>query len=122
MSETLSTPSRRTIKAIFSGSLANLLVWFDWYVYAAFAIYFSASFFPHGSQTVQLLQTAGVFALGFLMRPVGGWFLVAFADRFGRRKAMFLSVFLKCFVSLMIAVIPSYHCIVVYAPIILLFA
>ena len=122
MSETLSTPSRRTIKAIFSGSLANLLVWFDWYVYAAFAIYFSASFFPHGSQTVQLLQTAGVFALGFLMRPVGGWFLGAFADRFGRRKSMLLSVFLMCFGSLMIAVIPTYHSIGVYAPVILLFA
>lgn len=113
---------RRTIKAIISGSLANLLVWFDWYIYAAFAIYFSASFFPHGSQTVQLLQTAGVFALGFFMRPVGGWFLGAFADRFGRRKSMLLSVFLMSSGSLLIAVMPTYETIGVYAPILLLFA
>ncbi len=122
MSDTINTPSSRPIKAIISGSLANLLVWFDWYVYAAFAIYFSASFFPHGSQTVQLLQTAGVFALGFLMRPVGGWFLGAFADRFGRRKSMLLSVFLMSFGSLLIAIMPTYDSIGVYAPILLLFA
>lgn len=114
--------SKRRIKAVFSGSLANLLVWFDWYIYAAFSIYFSSSFFPHGSQTVQLLQTAGVFALGFLMRPVGGRFLGAFADRFGRRKSMLLAVFLMSFGSLLIAIIPTYQTIGVYAPILLLFA
>jgi len=110
------------IKAILSGSAANLLVWFDWYIYAAFAIYFSASFFPHGSQTVQLLQTAGVFALGFLMRPIGGWLLGSFADRYGRRKSMLLSVFLMSFGSLLIAIIPGYEMIGVYAPVLLLSA
>jgi len=120
--ETLTRTSNRRIKAVFSGSLANLLVWFDWYVYAAFAIYFSASFFPHGSQTVQLLQTAGVFALGFFMRPVGGWFLGTFADRFGRRKSMLLSVFLMSFGSLLVAIVPTYQTIGVYAPILLLIA
>lgn len=120
--ETSTRISKRRAKAVFSGSLANLLVWFDWYIYAAFAIYFSTSFFPNGSQTVQLLQTAGVFALGFLMRPVGGWFLGAFADRFGRRKSMLLSVFLMSFGSLLIAVAPTYQTIGVYAPLLLLFA
>lgn len=110
------------IKAIVGGSLANLLVWYDWYVYAAFSIYFSAAFFPNGSQTVQLLQTAGVFALGFLMRPIGGWFLGAFADRFGRRKSMLLSVFMMSFGSLLIAVAPTYESIGIYAPILLLSA
>lgn len=114
--------SRRRLRAIVAGSLANLLVWYDWYIYAAFAIYFSASFFPNQSQTVQLLQTAGIFALGFLMRPIGGWFLGAFADRFGRRKSMLLSVFLMSFGSFLIAVMPTYHTIGVYAPILLLFA
>jgi len=114
--------SGRRLRAIVAGSLANLLVWYDWYIYAAFAIYFSASFFPNQSQTVQLLQTAGIFALGFLMRPIGGWFLGAFADRFGRRKSMLLSVFLMSFGSLLIAVMPTYDTIGVYAPILLLFA
>lgn len=109
-------------RSIISGSLANLIVWYDWYIYSAFAIYFSSSFFPNGSQTVQLLQTAGVFALGFLMRPVGGWLLGSFADRYGRRKSMLLSVFLMSFGSVLIAVIPTYNTIGVYAPLLLLFA
>lgn len=118
----ISTKSSGAIKAIIGGSLANLLVWYDWYIYAAFAIYFSASFFPYGSQTVQLLQTAGVFALGFLMRPIGGWLLGAFADRFGRRKSMLLSVFMMSFGSLLIAIVPTYNSIGIYAPILLLLA
>ncbi|WP_255453807.1 MFS transporter [Parapedobacter sp. SGR-10] len=119
---TLDKPSYLTSKAILGGSLANLLVWYDWYIYAAFAIYFSASFFPHGSQTVQLLQTAGIFALGFFMRPIGGMVLGSFADRFGRRKSMLLSVLLMSFGSLLIAVTPTYESIGIYAPILLLFA
>src|SRR5690606_15824245 len=117
----ISSPSR-SVKAIVGGILASLLVWYDWYIYAAFAIYFSESFFPHGSQTVQLLQTAGIFALGFFMRPVGGWVLGTFADRFGRRKSMLLSVSLMSFGSLLIAVIPTYAAIGVWAPTLLLLA
>ena len=122
MSDSATTSPSRPIRAIVGGSLANLLVWFDWYIYAAFAIYFSGSFFPHGSQTVQLLQTAGIFALGFFMRPIGGMVLGSFADRFGRRKSMLLSVFLMSFGSLLIAVAPTYESIGVYAPVLLLFA
>ena len=116
------TPSNRRTKAIISGSLANLLVWYDWYIYAAFAIYFSSSFFSSDSQTVRLLQTAGIFALGFFMRPIGGMILGSFADRFGRRKSMLLSVFMMSLGSLMIAVTPTYDTIGVYAPILLLVA
>lgn len=111
-----------SIKAIASGSLTNLLIWYDWYAYAAFAIYFSATFFPDGSQTVQLLQTAGIFALGFLMRPIGGRFLGAFADRYGRRKSLLLAVIMMSLGSLLIAVIPGYDSIGIYAPLLLLFA
>lgn len=122
MYQTSTKPTIRTIKAIIGGSVANLVTWYDWYVYSAFAIYFSASFFPHGSQTVQLLQTAGIFALGFLMRPVGGWLLGTFADRFGRRKSMMVSVLLMSFGSFMIAVTPTYETIGMGAPVLLLFA
>lgn len=113
---------KRILKAIISGSLTNLITWYDWYIYSAFAIYFSASFFPNESQTVQLLQTAGVFALGFLMRPVGGWLLGGFADRYGRRKSMLLSVSLMSIGSFIIAIIPTYESIGLYAPLFLLFA
>lgn len=109
-------------KAITSGALTNLLIWYDWYIYAAFGIYFSATFFPDGSQTVQLLKTAGIFALGFLMRPIGGRFLGAFADRYGRRKSMLLSVIMMTLGSLLIAVSPGYDMIGIYAPVLLLIA
>src|SRR5690606_20220150 len=95
---------------------------YDWYIYAAFAIYFSSSFFPSESQTVRLLQTAGIFALGFFMRPIGGMILGSFADRFGRRKSMLLSVSMMSLGSIIIAVTPTFDTIGMYAPILLLVA
>jgi len=61
------------LKAIISGSIGNLVEWYDWYAYSAFSLYFAPVFFPKSSTTAQLLNTAGIFAVGFLMRPVGGW-------------------------------------------------
>lgn len=110
------------IKAIVGGSIGNLVEWYDWYAYAAFAIYFAQSFFPDGDMTAQLLQTAGIFAVGFLMRPVGGWVFGRIADKTGRKKAMTLSVLLMSFGSLLIALTPSYTTIGVFAPLLLLTA
>jgi len=114
--------SRQRIKSITGGAIGNLVEWFDWYTYSAFAIYFSASFFPGGDQTAQLLQTAGIFALGFIMRPIGGWLIGILSDRYGRKYAMTFSVALMSFGSLMIAVVPVYATIGVFAPILLLIA
>ena len=61
------------LKSIFSGSIGNMVEWYDWYVYAAFSLYFAKAFFPAGDSTAQLLNTAAIFAVGFLMRPIGGW-------------------------------------------------
>lgn len=118
--QTLTTAKR--IKAIVGGSIGNLVEWYDWYVYAAFAIYFSNSFFPDSDLTAQLLNTAGIFAVGFLMRPVGGWLFGSIADKVGRKKAMTLSVLLMSFGSLLIALTPTYDTIGVLAPILLLVA
>jgi len=114
--------SRQRIKSITGGAIGNLVEWFDWYTYSAFAIYFSSSFFPGGDQTAQLLQTAGIFALGFIMRPIGGWLIGMLSDRHGRKYAMTFSVALMSFGSLMIAVTPVYATIGVFAPILLLLA
>jgi len=116
----ISTGSR--IKAIVGGSIGNLVEWYDWYAYAAFAIYFSGSFFPNGNQTAQLLNTAGIFAVGFLMRPIGGWLFGTLADRVGRKKAMTVSVLLMSFGSLLIAITPTYEAIGIFAPAMLLLA
>lgn len=114
--------SKERIKSITGGAIGNLVEWYDWYAYSAFAIYFSASFFPDGDQTVQLLQTAGIFALGFLMRPIGGWFFGSLSDRYGRKYAMTASVLLMSLGSLLIAVTPTYDTIGIVAPALLLIA
>lgn len=63
--------TRRRIWAIVGASSGNLVEWFDFYVYSFCSLYFAHIFFPSGNTTTQLLQTAGVFAAGFLMRPIG---------------------------------------------------
>jgi MHS family alpha-ketoglutarate permease-like MFS transporter len=114
--------SARRLKAIFGGSIGNLVEWYDWYAYSAFAIYFSASFFPEGNPTVQLINTAGIFALGFLMRPLGGYIFGRIADRVGRKQSMTLSVLLMSLGSFLIALTPTYKTIGIIAPILLLTA
>jgi len=114
------TPGR--IKSIIGGSLGNLVEWYDWYAYSSLAIYFSAAFFPQQNAVAQLLNTSGIFAIGFLMRPIGGWLMGAYADKKGRKKALTLSVLLMSFGSLMIAVVPGYKEIGVAAPLILVLA
>jgi MFS transporter, MHS family, alpha-ketoglutarate permease len=118
---TAMTPGRR-LRSIFSGSVGNLVEWYDWYAYSAFAIYFAHHFFPEGDGTAQLLDTAAVFAVGFLMRPVGGWLMGLYADRRGRKAALMASVLLMCAGSLLIAVTPGYEHIGVAAPALLVFA
>jgi MFS transporter, MHS family, alpha-ketoglutarate permease len=112
----------RRIKAILVGSSGNLVEWYDFYVYAAFSLYFAKSFFPQGDQTAQLLATAGIFAVGFLMRPLGAWLFGRLADRSGRRIALTASVLLMCFGSALIAITPTYETIGVAAPVLLLVA
>ncbi|QNE39405.1 MFS transporter [Hymenobacter sp. NBH84] len=110
------------VKSIFSGSIGNLVEWYDWYIYSAFALYFAPAFFPKGNQTAQLLNSAAIFAVGFLMRPLGGWLLGLYADRRGRKAALLLSVLLMCAGSLLIALTPGYASIGVFAPVLLVVA
>ena len=110
------------LRSIVSGSIGNLVEWYDWYAYSAFALYFAPVFFPKGSPTAQLLNTAAIFAVGFLMRPLGAWLLGAYADRHGRRAALLLSVQLMAGGSLLIAAAPGYAVIGMAAPALLLVA
>lgn len=110
------------LRAIVSGSVGNLVEWYDWYAYTAFSLYFAPVFFPGKDATAELLNTAGVFAVGFLMRPIGGWLFGSLADRKGRKFAMTLSVLLMSFGSLVIALTPSYNSIGIAAPVLLLTA
>ncbi|MBT9236325.1 MULTISPECIES: MFS family transporter [Pseudomonas] len=112
----------KRIFAIVGASSGNLVEWFDFYVYAFCAIYFAPAFFPSDDPTVQLLNTAGVFAAGFLMRPIGGWIFGRLADRHGRKNSLMISVLMMCFGSLMIACLPTYASIGTWAPALLLLA
>ncbi|MCC8425600.1 MFS transporter [Mucilaginibacter sp. UR6-11] len=107
------------IKSIISGSLGNLVEWYDWYVYSAFSLYFAGIFFPSDNPTVQLLNTTGIFAVGFLMRPIGGWVMGTYADKHGRKAALTASVLLMSLGSFIIAITPGYKEIGVAAPVIL---
>src|SRR5215813_12462400 len=107
---------RRRLRAIFIGSIGNLVEWYDFYAYAAFALYFASSFFPGTDPVVQQLNAAILFAIGFIVRPIGGWLFGHLADHYGRRNALMLSVLLMCFGSLMIAMTPTYASIGVAAP------
>lgn len=108
-SKLTSSDTRRRIWAIVGASSGNLVEWFDFYVYSFCSLYFAHIFFPSGNTTTQLLQTAGVFAAGFLMRPIGGWLFGRIADKHGRKKSMLLSVCMMCFGSLVIACLPGYE-------------
>ncbi|WP_119268330.1 MFS family transporter [Taklimakanibacter deserti] len=112
----------RRIKAIIGASSGNLVEWYDFYAYAFTSIYFAQAFFPKGDQTSQLLATAGIFAVGFFMRPLGGWLFGWLADARGRKVSMVASVLLMCTGSLMIALLPTFDAIGAAAPLLLLVA
>ena len=116
------TGKRSRLKNIVGGSAGNLVEWFDWYVYSAFALYFAHAFFPSGDRTYELLQTTLVFAIGFVFRPIGAWLMGIYADRRGRKAGLTLSVSLMCVGSLLIAVAPTYAQAGVLSPATLLVA
>ncbi|NER61861.1 MFS transporter [Pseudomonas sp. MAFF212428] len=117
-----SPPAPNRVKAILGACSGNLVEWYDFFIYAYTAIYFAAAFFPKGDTTTQLLATAGVFAVGFFMRPLGGWIFGWIADTRGRKVSMILSVFMMCAGSLLIAVMPTYDSIGIAAPVMLVIA
>ena len=101
------TPLKR-MKAILGGSAGNLVEWYDWFAYSSTSLYFASHFFPKGDPVAQQLQTAAIFAAGFVMRPIGAWLMGIYADRAGRRTALTLSVALMCLGSFAIAILPTY--------------
>jgi len=114
--------TRHRVRSIVGGSAGNLVEWYDWYAYSAFTLYFAPHFFPAEDRTAQLLSAAAVFAVGFVMRPVGAWLMGVYADRHGRKSGLTLSVTLMCAGSLIIALTPGYGTIGIAAPALLVLA
>ncbi|MFG1753494.1 MFS transporter [Streptosporangium sandarakinum] len=114
------TPAQR--RAIVAGAIGNTVEWVDWAIYTTFASVFSRQFFPSGNPTASLLSTLVVFAVGFLMRPIGGAILGAYGDRHGRKKGMTLTITLMAAASFVIAICPGYDTIGIAAPVVLVLA
>lgn len=114
--------TRAQRKAVVAGAIGNTVEWVDWAVYSFFADTFAGRFFPSHNATANLLSTLVVFAVGFVMRPIGGALLGAYGDRHGRKKGLTLTISLMAGAALVIAVCPPFSVIGVAAPLILVLA
>src|SRR2546425_8303798 len=109
-----SAQARRLIAA---GMIGNVLEWYDFAIYGYFAASIGRQFFPHEDAVAQLLSAFGVFAVGYLMRPVGGAVIGHIGDRFGRRTALTFSVAAMAVPTFLIGLLPGYATLGVAAPV-----
>src|ERR1700740_3344842 len=109
-------------RLIVATSLGNALEWFDISVYAYFAVYLSKAFFPTNDPTTSLLLTFGTFALTFLARPIGGVMLGTYADRYGRKASLLLSIAMMTIGTLAVGCMPTFDKIGLLAPLLVLVA
>ena len=107
----------QTRRVIVAGIIGNVLEWYDFAVYGFFATAIGQEFFPHQDRVAQLLSAFGVFALGYLMRPLGGAVTGHIGDRFGRRAALTFSVVAMAIPTFLIGLLPGYRTLGLLAPI-----
>jgi MHS family proline/betaine transporter-like MFS transporter len=107
-------------KLLFAGIVGNLLEWFDFAIYGFFALTIGKVFFPKEDPVAQVIAAFGVFAIGFLMRPIGGLLLGYIGDKYGRQKAMLISVAAMAIPTFFVGILPGYETLGLAAPILLL--
>jgi MHS family proline/betaine transporter-like MFS transporter len=107
-------------RAILAASVGNLLEWYDFAVYAAFAIYIGENFFPQGAPGADLIKALLVFGLGFVIRPLGAIVIGLYGDHAGRKAALTLTILVMALGTLVIAIAPSYAVIGLAAPVLLI--
>lgn len=112
----------RAIKSLRAAVFGNLLEWFDWTLYSTFAVYLGANFFEKSDATSALLSALAIFAVGFVGRPIGGLVFGRLGDRIGRKNTLVATMSTMAASSLMIALIPSYSSIGIWASVLLLVA
>src|SRR5882672_5443642 len=108
--------TRRTIAA---GMIGNLLEWYDFAIYGYFAATIGRVFFPAQDPVAQVLSAFGIFALGYLMRPIGGIVVGHVGDRYGRRAALAFSITAMAVPTFLVGVLPGHATLGVAAPILL---
>jgi len=100
---------RWTLKRVVTaGVIGNVLEWYDFAVYGFFAPILAAQFFPTGDRTTSLLAAFGTFAVGFLMRPVGAVLFGHIGDRYGRARALLLSIACMAIPTVLMGLLPTY--------------
>lgn len=110
---------QKHVVTIIAGMFGNILEWYDFALYGFLAVILSELFFAPGNATIALLGTYGVFAAGFLMRPLGAWLFGYVGDRYSRRRALLLSVALMGFATFSLGMLPTYAVIGIWAPVLL---
>lgn len=113
------SPARKPpglVQIVVATSAGNALEWFDIAIYGFFAIYIGKHFFPTTNQTASLLLTFGTFGASYLVRPIGGMVLGAYADKHGRKAALVMSVSLMMLGTAIVAFMPTYASIGIAAP------
>lgn len=110
------------VRSILAASSGNFVEWFDFYIYVSLADYFSHHFFNSQDETMDLIKSFGVFAIGFFMRPIGSLIFGSWADKIGRQKTMIYTIIIMSFGNFLIAIIPSKEEIGIWAPILLVLA
>jgi MFS transporter, MHS family, proline/betaine transporter len=116
-------PAKKNMtKLIVATSIGNALEWYDITVYGYFAAYLSKAFFPNSDPTISILLTFGTFGLSYLIRPIGGVVLGAYADRYGRKASLMISIVMMTLGTFVIAFMPTYETIGILAPIAVLAA
>jgi MHS family proline/betaine transporter-like MFS transporter len=108
-----------TRRIIAAGAIGNVLEWYDFAVYGYFAAAIGRTFFPSENEVAQVLAAFGIFAVGFLMRPVGGALIGFIGDRMGRRAALTFSVAAMAIPTFLVGVLPGYQTLGIAAPILL---
>ena len=111
--------TNRTRRVIAAGAIGNVLEWYDFSIYGYFAVAIGRTFFPKEDPVAQILSAFGVFAIGYLMRPLGGALVGHIGDKFGRRAALTFSVTAMALPTFLVGVLPGYDVLGVAAPILL---
>ncbi len=114
-----SAASEYRVKNVVAGCVGNVLEWYDFALYGFFAPIIAKLFFPSDDQLTGLLATFGIFAVGFLMRPIGSVIFGILGDKLGRKKALEISVVMMAVPTTLIGVLPTYESVGILAPILL---
>lgn len=112
-------PSSSRRRVIVAGAIGNVLEWYDFSIYGFFAAAIGRTFFPQAEPVTQVLAAFGVFAAGYLMRPLGGIVVGHIGDRFGRTTALAFSVVAMALPTFLVGILPGYRTLGLAAPVLL---